>query len=236
MLGDADRVGIGDLGDGDALVHGGLQIGVVGADAGGDDQLQLLRLVEALLGHVSGPERLGDDDLGVGQLLLELRVRAFLVGGHHQSVAGLLQELAKPKLARHAAKQLAGLEVDGARGRRGLAVGVVGDLGDVVAGIFGGIAVDRVGIENSKYFGHVIELLGLLHAQRKPAASRNSRRSDQRVPLTDRDQAWRFSRRPSSRAFPRPAVLVGDLLSSPGSVSLCLGRRNESRGFTRNDR
>ena len=33
-------------------------------------------------------------------------VRAFLVGGHHQGVAGLLQELAKPELARDAAEQL----------------------------------------------------------------------------------------------------------------------------------
>src|SRR5262245_5620907 len=70
-------------------------------------------------------------------------------------MAGLLQELAKAKLARYAAQQLAGLEVDLARGGRGHAVGVVIDLGDVVAGIFGGIAVDRVGIENGKYFGHV---------------------------------------------------------------------------------
>jgi hypothetical protein len=44
---------------------------MVRADAGGDDQLKLLRLLDPLLGHVSGPEGLRDDDLGVGELLVE---------------------------------------------------------------------------------------------------------------------------------------------------------------------
>ena len=136
VLGDADRVAVGDLGDGDALVHRGLQVGMVGADAGGDDELELLRLVEALLGHIGGPEGLRDHDLGVGQLLLEGRIRAVLVGGHDQCVAGLLQELAKPELAGDAAEQLARLEVDGARGGRRSDHRDIGDLGDVVAGIF----------------------------------------------------------------------------------------------------
>ena len=44
VLGDADRVAVGDLRNRDALLDGGLQVGVVGADAGGDGELQLLRL------------------------------------------------------------------------------------------------------------------------------------------------------------------------------------------------
>ena len=154
VLGDADRVAIGDLGHGDALVHGGLEIGVVGADAGGDDELELLRLVEALLGHVGGPEGLGDDDLGVGKLLVEDGVGAVLVGGHHQRVAGVLEEFAKPELAGDAAEQFARLEVDLARRRRRHAVGIVVDLGDVVAGVFGRIAVDGVVIKNAENLCH----------------------------------------------------------------------------------
>ncbi len=122
VLGDTDRVAVGHLGDGDALVHGGLKVGVVGADAGGDDELELLRLVEALLGHVGGPEGLRDHDLGVRQLLLEGRIRTVLVGGHDQRVAGLFQELAQAQLAGDAAEQFARLEVDLARRRRGHAV------------------------------------------------------------------------------------------------------------------
>ena len=84
-----------------------LQVDVVGADAGGDRQLQLRRLGDPLGRQVGGPERLRDDDLGVGQLALEDRVRAVLVGGHDQLVAAPLEELAQPELAGDAAEQLA---------------------------------------------------------------------------------------------------------------------------------
>ena len=145
------RVAVGDLGDGDALVHRGLQVGVVGADAGGDDELELLRLVEALLGHVGRPERLRDHDLGVGQLLLE------------GSSSGRPCRRSRPACGRPSRGTCAspsspdtlpssspGLKSMAARGRRRLAVGIVVDLGDVVAGIFRRIAVDRVVVENSK--------------------------------------------------------------------------------------
>src|SRR5262249_31414893 len=39
VLGDADRIAIGHLGDGNALIHSRLKVGVVGADARGDDEL-----------------------------------------------------------------------------------------------------------------------------------------------------------------------------------------------------
>jgi len=61
----------------------------------GDDELELLRLVETLLGHVSGPERLRDHDFGVGQFLVEHRVLAVLARGHHQRMAGIFEELAQ---------------------------------------------------------------------------------------------------------------------------------------------
>ncbi len=39
MFGDADAVGVGDFGDGDALFDGGFEVNVVGADAGGNGEL-----------------------------------------------------------------------------------------------------------------------------------------------------------------------------------------------------
>ena len=154
MLRHADRVAVGDLGDGDAFVHRGLKIGMVRADAGGDDELQILRLVEALFGHIGRPEGLRDHDFGVGQLFLEGGIWTVLVGGDDKSVTGLLQKFAKPEFAGDAAEQLPWLEVDGGRGGRGLAVGVMINLGNIVAGVILGIAVDWIVVENAKNFGH----------------------------------------------------------------------------------
>ena len=55
------------------------QVDVVGADARGDGELELRRLGDSLSREVRGPERLRDDDVGVGELALELGVRPFLV-------------------------------------------------------------------------------------------------------------------------------------------------------------
>ena len=77
-----------------------------------------------------------------------------LLGGHDQSVAGLFEEFAQAQLAGHAAQKLARLEIDGAWGGRRLAVRIVVDLGDVVAGVFLGIAVDGIVIENGEDFCH----------------------------------------------------------------------------------
>lgn len=61
VLGDGHDVGAGDLGDGDAAVGlvGGVEVDVVGADAGGDGNLELLGLGEALGGQVAGVEARG---------------------------------------------------------------------------------------------------------------------------------------------------------------------------------
>jgi hypothetical protein len=58
VLGDGDDVGAGHLGDGDAAVGlvGGGQVDVVGADAGGDGDFEVLGLGEALRGQVAGVE------------------------------------------------------------------------------------------------------------------------------------------------------------------------------------
>lgn len=54
MLGHADRIAVGHLGDGDAAVHRGLQIDMVGPDAGGDRKLKLVCLGDPFLGQI-GP-------------------------------------------------------------------------------------------------------------------------------------------------------------------------------------
>ena len=100
VLGDADAVAVGDLGDRDPALDRGLEVDVVGADPGGDRELQLRRLGDALGGQVGGPERLRDDDLGVGQLALEHRVGPVLVGGDDQRVALRLEEAAAAQARR----------------------------------------------------------------------------------------------------------------------------------------
>ena len=87
---------------------------------GGDGELQLRRLGDPLRREVRGPERLRDDDVGVGELALELGVRPVLVGGDDEAVSALFEERAQPEPAGDAAEQLARREVDPLRRRRGL--------------------------------------------------------------------------------------------------------------------
>ena len=101
-----------------------LEVDVVGSDTGGDRELQLGRLGDALGGQVRRPERLGDHDIGVDELAFEDRTRSVLVGGDDERVAGRFEELPQPELARDAAEQLARGEVDRFRGRRRLPAGV----------------------------------------------------------------------------------------------------------------
>ena len=112
MLGDADRVAVGHFGDGDAAVDRGLQIDMVGADPGGQRELEILRLGDAFGGQIGRPEGLRDDHVGIDQLALELAVGAVLVGCDDERVARAFEIFAKPQLARHAAEQFAGREVD----------------------------------------------------------------------------------------------------------------------------
>ena len=106
MLGDADRVAVGDFGDRDPALDRRLQVDMVGADPGGDRELEILRLGDALGGQIGRPEGLRDDDVGIDQLALELAVRPVLVGRDDQLVPACLEEFAQAQLARHAAEQL----------------------------------------------------------------------------------------------------------------------------------
>ncbi len=167
MFGDAVRVAIGDLGHGDAVIHRRLQIGMVRPDAGGHDHLQLGRFGDALGGHVGRPERLGNDDFGVMQLLVELGIGAVLVGGHHQRVALAFEIVAQAQLAGDAAQQGARREVDGLGRRRGLAVGIFVDFRNIVAGVRLRIAVHRVVIKNANNLGHLFLHYSLLSGFRR---------------------------------------------------------------------
>ena len=123
VLGDADAVAEGHLGDGDPAGDRGVEIDVVRTDPGGQGQLEVLRFGDPLGGQICRPKRLGDNDIGVGQLALELRVRAFLVRCHDQLVPAVFEEFAQAELTGHAAQQLAGSEIDRRRGRQGLPPG-----------------------------------------------------------------------------------------------------------------
>ncbi len=153
VLGHAVAVAVGDLGHRDAAVDRGLQVGMVGADARGHDHLELGCLRDALGRHVGGPEGLRDHDLGVVQLAVEHAVRAVLARGDHELVAVGLEVLAQAQLARDAAQQGAGLEVDAPRRGQRLSVGIALQVRQVVAGVGGGIARHGVVVEHANNLG-----------------------------------------------------------------------------------
>ena len=129
MFRHADAVRVSHLRHGDAPGHRSLQVGVIRADTGRDDQLELRRLLEPFGRHVGGPERLRDDDVGIGQLPLELAAGTILVGGHYEAMAARLQELAQTQLTRDAAEKLTRFEIDRLRRRRGLSAWIALDFG-----------------------------------------------------------------------------------------------------------
>ena len=71
VFGDADRIAVGDLGDRDPAVDRGLKVDVVGADAGGDGELQLLGLGDPIGRQIGRPEGLRDHDIRVRKLALK---------------------------------------------------------------------------------------------------------------------------------------------------------------------
>ena len=154
VLGDADAVRVADLGDGQPAVDCRLQVDVVRADPGRDGELQVRRLGDPLRRQVRGPERLGDDDLRLGQLPLEDRVGTVLVGRDRELVPALLEEPAQPELAGDAPEQLARREVDRLRRRRRGPVVVAVDLRDAVPGVRGRIPAHRVVVEHAEHVRH----------------------------------------------------------------------------------
>lgn len=111
VLSDGDDVGSGNLGDGDTAVGlvGGIEVDVVGTNTGGDGDLEVLGLGEALGGEVAGVEGSGDDDLSIYELLVELGVLTILVGGGNEGVTLILEPLADAELVLSGAEQLRNL-------------------------------------------------------------------------------------------------------------------------------
>src|SRR5437667_4746578 len=109
MLGNADAVGIGDLGDGDPTPDRRFQINVVRADPRRDSQLQPRRLRDPLARQVGRPERLRDDDLSVWELSLEDRAWPVLVRRDNKPVVAFLEKPPQPELPGNAAQKLARL-------------------------------------------------------------------------------------------------------------------------------
>jgi hypothetical protein len=100
VLGDGDDVASGDLGNGDTAVGlvGSVEVNMVGSDAGGDSELQVLGLGQSFGGKVAGVEGSGDDDFGVDKLLVELGVFALLVRGSDEGVTLVFKPLADAEL------------------------------------------------------------------------------------------------------------------------------------------
>ena len=71
VFGDADRVAIGHLGDGDPTRDRGFQVDVVRPDARRDSHLQILRLGDPLCRQIGRPERLRDHDVRIHKLIFE---------------------------------------------------------------------------------------------------------------------------------------------------------------------
>jgi len=119
VFGHADAVAVGDLRNGDAVLDGSLKIDVIRTNAGRNGKLELLGLFDPFRRQVGGPERLRDDDFGVGKFAFEDRVRALLIGGYDEGMAQTLEEFTQPEFAGDTAEKLARLEIDmfGRRGR-----------------------------------------------------------------------------------------------------------------------
>ena len=150
MLGDADAVRVRDLRDRDPVLGRRLEVDVVGPDPGGHRKLQIRRLRNPLSGQIGGPEGLRDHDLGLRELALEDGLRPVLVRGHDEPVTAVLEEAPQPELARDAADELPAVEVEPRGSRRGLAVVVALDPGDVVARVRRRVPIDRVVIEHAQ--------------------------------------------------------------------------------------
>ena len=111
---------------------------------------RVLRLGKPFFGHIGRPEGLRDDDVGIGQFPLERGIRAVLVRGDNKLVTGRFEIFSQTELARHAAEQRPGLEVDGRWCRQGLAVRIALDLRQIIPRIFLRITAGRIVVENAK--------------------------------------------------------------------------------------
>jgi hypothetical protein len=108
VLSNRDNVGTSDLGNSDTAVGlvGSVQVDVVRTDTSSDGNLEVLCLGQTLLGQVTRVEGGGDDDFGINEMLVELRVLALLVGCGDELVALVLDPLAQTELVLGGTEQL----------------------------------------------------------------------------------------------------------------------------------
>src|SRR5688572_14628398 len=144
MLADADAVRVGHLGDSDIPRARGGQVVVVGADAGGDRQLQVPCPGDTIGGQVRGPERLRDHYVSIDELALEDAARPVLVGCHDERMPTGLQELSQAQRSADAPEQMPGCEVQPAGRRQRLSAGIVREPRYVVARVRVWISAGRI--------------------------------------------------------------------------------------------
>jgi hypothetical protein len=75
------------------------------SDSSGEGELEPRRSRNSLGSEVGGPERLRDDHIRIGQVLVEGGVLTVFVGRHHKLVAEPLQIEPKTEFTRDAAQQ-----------------------------------------------------------------------------------------------------------------------------------
>jgi hypothetical protein len=116
MLSDGDDVGASHFGDGYTAIGlvGGVEVDMVGANAGCDCDLEILGLCETLSCEVAGMEagaistmlcvrmgeclRSGDNDFGVDEFLVEGAVLTLLVGGGHERMSLIFEPFSDSQL------------------------------------------------------------------------------------------------------------------------------------------
>ena len=155
VLGDADRIAIRDLRHRYAVVYRGLQVDVVGTNACGQREFQLLGLGDPLRRQIGRPKRLRDDDFSIGELALQHGIRAVLVGRDNEFVPIRLKVFSQAEFARDTAKKRAGFEVDRFGRRQRLAARIVIDLRQVIARVGLGVPVNRVVIKDANHLCHI---------------------------------------------------------------------------------
>ena len=132
---------------------------MVGADAGGDRELEVLRFGDPLGGQIGRPERLRDDDVRVGSSRSKTESGPSLSAVTTSWWPAASRNLRRPSSPDTLPSNCPGCEIDRARRRQGLAVGVAVEPRQIVAGIVRRIAVDRIVVEDAQNLRHWVPLL-----------------------------------------------------------------------------
>src|SRR3546814_2440919 len=105
MRRDADRVALCDFCNRNAAIDRRLKVDMVGADAGGQRELELRGIGDPLGGQIGRPKRLRDYYLGIGKFALKYRIRTVLARRDDKRMTVRLEIFSQAQFARNAAKQ-----------------------------------------------------------------------------------------------------------------------------------